>query len=623
MLVRPLDGYEPQGRERLRENDFIGLSDITGFVRRYLVSIAGFFVAGALLATFLVTTADRTYSAGAQILIEPKLPQYLQQQTGGVTTSLDTAQVESQIAVMRSEKIAQMVIDQLSLMENPDFFILGDVTLAQRLDRFAGVVAGRAGYRVADIPWLSAALPKAAGDETSGQTLTPFERQRLAIDIFGSNIDIRRVGVSYAVAIVFRSRNAGLAAEIANATAENFVREQIETKAAAARQGGQWLEERMAEMRTKMNTATQVVQEFRSRHDYSVREPGAQLINGQIVYKDETQAATGAPTLEELEVTADTYRQMYESFLLAYTNNLSQQSYPVADARIITPATRPLTPSYPRTKLAIAFGALAGLLSGVAVAFLRHTLDSTIRSRRQVHEQIGLRCLGELPARRGPNDGTGRYNEVAAAPNSTFTQNLKRAKFEILLEGTAGSFRSIGVTSPLSTDSKRVVASNLALLFAMSGKRTVLIDADPDPSIPAGRLRAAKIPGRSETSRDTVGRGIGSKALPGVDVWSSATSDPKDAFVPPDWSDYDIAVVNLPPLASGPENLAASADLDGVLLVAEWGRTPVGAAAELASVLKGHQANILGVMLTKVRFLSSQPRRRANKKSWGDLHAAR
>ena len=46
-------------------------------------------------------------------------------------------------------------------------------------------------------------------------------------------------------------------------------------------------------------------------------------------------SGTEGPTLEELELTADTYRKMYESFLQAFTSNLSQQSYPVADARVI------------------------------------------------------------------------------------------------------------------------------------------------------------------------------------------------------------------------------------------------------------------------------------------------
>ena len=109
-------------------------------------------------------------------------------------------------------------------------------------------------------------------------------------------------------------------------------------------------------------------------------------------------------------MTAETYRRMYESFLQAYASSVSQQSYPVADARVITAATRPLAPSGPRSKLVLAIGLIAGLMCGIGVAFLRHTLDRSVRSPRQVREDLGLECIGELPAVSGRR---------AASPAST------------------------------------------------------------------------------------------------------------------------------------------------------------------------------------------------------------
>jgi hypothetical protein len=40
----------------------------------------------------------------------------------------------------------------------------------------------------------------------------------------------------------------------------------------------------MGEMRAKMNTAMQIAQEFRARHDYRVKPPGASVENGLVVY---------------------------------------------------------------------------------------------------------------------------------------------------------------------------------------------------------------------------------------------------------------------------------------------------------------------------------------------------
>src|SRR3954451_5576963 len=100
--------------------EFIGLADISGFLRRYLRTIIACLGAALLVAWFYNSTTDPVFTASAQILIEPKVPQHLQE-GGEVNLSLDTAQVESQIAVMQSEKIAAMVIEQLKLVEDPNF----------------------------------------------------------------------------------------------------------------------------------------------------------------------------------------------------------------------------------------------------------------------------------------------------------------------------------------------------------------------------------------------------------------------------------------------------------------------------------------------------------------------
>jgi len=572
MLVSPITSNQ-RSHESASENAYIDLSDILAFLRRYAVTIAGFALAGMATALFMATTSDPIYSAGAQILIEPKLPQYMQQQNGGVSTSLDTAQVESQIAMMQSEKIAHMVIDQLSLMDDPDFFILDKLTLGQRAARFVQTVQRK----------LGAGGPEAAlaPGQADRRGLSDFERGRLAIAIFGGNLDIRRVGVSYAINITYRSRNAELAAQIANATADSFVREQIETKAEAARAGGSWLEQRMSELRSRMTAATQIAQEFRARHDYRVRPPAATIVNGQVVYDDESNQASGEPTLEELEVTADTYRKMYESFLLAYTSNLSQQSYPIPDARVITAATRPLSPSYPRKKLVLAFGLVAGLTCGLGVAFVRNTLDGSLRSPRQIQERLGLKFLGALPARRGGTGGIGTLDEVVTSPRSAASDVLRRAKFAIRLAGEKRPTTSVAFASALGDEGRSVVVSNLALLYAMSGQRTLVIDADEDFS----RISADLLRRRSGEMTGSVDLVTGSM-LAGRPVQAVATG-------------YDFVILNLPPLGSGPEALAASNQVNCTILVAESGESPVAAVGELASVLDSHGASIIGVLLTR------------------------
>ena len=141
----------------------------------------------------------------------------------------------------------------------------------------------------------------------------------MTLAIFQSKLGVNRVSVSYVIEISFTSRDPEKAARIANATADAYVREQLLSKIAAMEQGNEWLEARLNELRRKLNAATQAAQAFRARHDYSIPE-GAPTDRTAITGEAGADKFE-APTLEELEATADTYRKLYGSVLEAFTSS--------------------------------------------------------------------------------------------------------------------------------------------------------------------------------------------------------------------------------------------------------------------------------------------------------------
>jgi uncharacterized protein involved in exopolysaccharide biosynthesis/Mrp family chromosome partitioning ATPase len=617
MLERKWQGIsEPQSLlERDGNRDFISLWDVTGFVRRYLILISIFTILGLLGSGFYILTTDPTYTARTQILIEPKISQLLQRQTGEVNLSLDTAQVESQIAVMQSEKIAMMVISELKLSEDPVFNQPRNPAIIQRMRKLEALFASS--WALEDRRWFTGLLQKHVGlpADDANQEAGEFEGSRRTMANFRDGLDVRRVGVSYAIDVSFSSRDAQTAADIANATAEAFVREQVENKAAAAREGGAWLERRLKELRTQMNTATQVAQEFRAKHDYRVgRRLGGAFDDGDSVPERDKPAGHDGPTLEELEVTADTYKKMYESFLEAFTSSVSQQSYPVADARVITPASRPLIASHPRSKLILALGTLAGCMVGVGIAYARLTQDRTLRSMRQIQENLGLECLGELPPAAWRR-GFGRLDEVARSPRSTYADSLRRVMTAISLADVTQPVRTMGVTSALPGEGKSTCASNLATLYTKAGLRTLVVDADFIHSTLSTKLLTPRTGSVDiDGGEEKVSRLVRPSTLGGFDILPSADLEARRLMAPKGlqtlWADlpgYDMIIVDLPPLSSGAEKLAISATLDGVVLVVEWGKTPLDLVLELSRSLQANKAPIIGVLLTKVRALS--PRR--------------
>ena len=591
------------------EHDFIGLADVVAFLKRYFRTIAVCIAAAALCAWSYVATTDRVFTAETQILIEPKIPQLLQQQPAEVNLTLDTAQVESQIAVMRSEKIAAMVIEELRLSENPLFYRSQGSTIADRLTKLLTMAGQSLG--VADRPWFQSveALFKAdAGEGNTGdepRSLSGFKRDRHTMSAFRKGLDVHRIGVSYVIDISFQSADPETAAKIANATAEAFVREQLDTKARAAREGGTWLELRLDQLRDQMNKATMVAQQFRAKHDYGIGR--RQAVGSDAEPREE-------PTLEELESAADTYRKMYESFLLAYTNSVSQQSYPVADARVITAATRPLEASAPRPKLLLAFGALAGLMVGVGIAFLRYTLDRTLRSSAQLQKDFGLDCIGELPPARWKN-AVGALDEVVVHPSSQYSNGLRRIKAAISVADSGHSPRCIGIVSALPSDGKSSFASNLAALYSMCDTRTLAIDADVFHSVlSTGLLPKLKgASGKQTLGTEPLLRRVDLTANAGFDILPSSLADSRNLLSPrnmrvllPELQSYDMVIVDLPPLTSGSDRLAVTSLFDGVVLVAESGRTPVDLFGELVRSMHISNTSIIGVVMTNVRGRSAK-----------------
>lgn len=551
------------------------------------MALAGSPIVALLGALMYIFSTSPIFTARSQILIDPKMPQILHEQSGEVNFSLDNAQVESEIAVLRSEKIAMIVINELHLDNDSEF-----------QDQKSSIFA---------LLWS-----RLLGENDSGamelgndKGMTEFARSRRVITAFQAGLDVRRTGLSYAIEIAFSSKDPDKAARVANAMAEAYIRDQIETKSDTAKLGSEWLERRLAQLRAQLNTATQMAQAFRAKHDYRIRtdksaEPGRQTTDNLLASSGEDY------TLEELETTAETYRKIYESYLQGFTASVQRQSFPVADARIITTATRPLAKSHPQTLLVLASGGLIGVMIGFGIAIIRHSLDSSLRFSSQIRDELGLECLGRLPRMVGATD---HLAEVVKAPFSSFSASLKSVKTVISLVNRTESIHCLGITSTLPKEGKSTVASNLATLFSMSGMRTLVVDADVlnltltkafAPDATAGLIDPVQ--NREEIKKYIVPAGTTPfDLLPATGSSNNVLgSEHMQVLLRDIFKAYDIVIFDVPPANPIVDWLAFIPLLDAVVVVAEWGRTPLDLLSEMLRSLRMTKTFILGVIVTKV-----------------------
>jgi capsular exopolysaccharide synthesis family protein len=140
-----------------------------------------------------------------------------------------------------------------------------------------------------------------------------------------------------------------------------------------------------------------IAQTYRS--DYAIAKQRQAGLERQLA--DAVSYSQGADRaqvqLTQLESSAQSYRALYDDFLRRYTESVQAQSWPVTEARVVTPASQPLTKSNPKTAMVLIISALGGGVLGLLFGHLRDLTDRVFRTRDQVEQLLGLDCLATVP----------------------------------------------------------------------------------------------------------------------------------------------------------------------------------------------------------------------------------
>lgn len=334
--------------------------------------------------------------------------------------------------------------------------------------------------------------------------------------------------------------------------------------------------------------------------------------------------------LRELERTADTYRNLYQTFLTRFQEATQQQSFPITEARIISRAQVPLIPSAPKKPLILALALVLGAGFGGAVGAYREFRDRFFRTGEQVRDVLSLEYLGHVPminakelaessdeesdSTRGLRNVNGTTNYVVNHPLSAFAETMRSAKIAVDMENPSSRCKVIGVVSCLPGEGKSTIAINLAQLLAMQGARTLLIDAD------------LRNPGATRAIGRHAEQGILEALLEGKPLKDLLLLDSKTklAFLPavvkrrvPHSSDllsssimvnlldelkmhFDYIVFDLPPVGPVVDARAISPMLDASLAVIEWGGTSRRVVRTTFAVQPELMEKCIGVVLNKV-----------------------
>ncbi|WGD50677.1 polysaccharide biosynthesis tyrosine autokinase [Bradyrhizobium sp. CB1650] len=223
--------------------------------RQYPVMIFTLLLCICLAGVYVFTAAKR-YTGTAVLVIDSRKMQGLQTQapTNGGDNPIDSAMVDSQVEILKSEAIASKVIKDLKLVQSPEFMSDGGGVLSSVTAAISGLFS---------------------------DSKPPTEEQllRAALARFASNLSIKRVGVSYVIEIAFQALSQEQAAQIANAVAEGYIVDSLESKYQASRRAAVWLQDRLKELRSQASSAERAVADFKAKNN--IVDAGGRLLTEQ------------------------------------------------------------------------------------------------------------------------------------------------------------------------------------------------------------------------------------------------------------------------------------------------------------------------------------------------------
>ncbi len=322
--------------------------------------------------------------------------------------------------------------------------------------------------------------------------------------------------------------------------------------------------------------------------------------------------------LRELEREATTSRQVFESFLGRYKQTAETQGLELPDSRIVERADAPVVPSGPKRVQLLVAAIFAGLIFGLGVGFLVEYAAPGVRSSEEAEQILGTHHLASVPLIRdleGVGAAHRKVRLLAIEPQSLFAESLRTLRHELDSIAPAGQPRIVLVASALPNEGKSMIASNLAHDYALSGARTLIIDADLRKAELSTALGLEGLFGLADVLQGgcSLPDAIVTDATTGLNAMPSSSSGPIASAAPgildqPGFARmlqdlkrrFDIIVLDASPLLPVIDGRLVAERADQIVMTVVWRRTPKALARRALKVLGDSANRIAGVVVNQV-----------------------
>jgi capsular exopolysaccharide synthesis family protein len=282
-------------------------------------------------------------------------------------------------------------------------------------------------------------------------------------------------------------------------------------------------------------------------------------------------------------------------------------------ATIVDPASLPTTPVSPQPVRNIGLAVLVGLLLGVAAAFVRELLDTSIKGSEDIGEVTEVPVLGRIQFDSGVSKQPLLSDLTSTSPR---VEAFRILRTNLQFVDVDRDKKIFVVTSPMPREGKTSTASNTAIAVQSAGLRTLLIDGDLrrpqladlfglEPSVGLTSILLGEI---------DLEEAVQHHPRSGLAVLTSGTLPPNPAELLQSQAmrqvldkvrrEYDVIVIDTPPLLPVTDAALLATQADGAVVVVRQGKTTRDQLTHSMERLHAVGARPLGVTLNMVRAAS-------------------
>ena len=314
-----------------------------------------------------------------------------------------------------------------------------------------------------------------------------------------------------------------------------------------------------------------------------------------------------------LQQEAESNRQLYDLLLKRLKESGVTEENRTINIHIVDRAEVPTVPASPQKAKGMLLALALGLALGIGLAFFAEYVDDTVKSPDDIAKRFGIPYLGSVPRFESGAGGKKKSDLlVLNDPKSQAAEAYRGLRTGILFSTPDQSPRAILVTSATASEGKTITSTNVALIMAMAGERTLLVDLD----MRRPRLhKSLNVSNERGVSNVLVGEGdwrpyVQEVAAPNLHFLSSGPISPNPAELIAsermrklirEWVEaYDRVIIDTAPIAAVTDPVLLSRLVDGTVILIHSGVTSRHVIAAAVRQIREVQGRVLGAVLNDV-----------------------